>query len=246
MTESAGPIGSGIDALMDQYQAVSNNIANSSTAGFKRRITTFSAELDRLMRGLDEQTPISSAQVESRQRTDFSQGALVATDRPLDVGLEGKGFLVLETPSGTLYTRNGVLQVNLLGQLVDGAGRLVAGANGPIVIPNNVGLSEINIGPDGTVRGGDVELGRLKVVEFEDAVSELVCANYSSFMAPQGVVPSEAKQTTVRQGYQESSNVGLMEEMVSLMTLSRLYETHMNILRRQRENTSAALSVANG
>jgi flagellar basal body rod protein FlgG len=245
MTESAGPIGSGIDSLMDQYQAVSHNISNASTAGFKRRITTFSSELDRLLGGTGNKESFS-AQVESRQTVDFSQGALVATERSLDIALDGKGFLALETPSGPLYTRNGAMQVNMLGQLVDGADRIVAGENGPIVIPNNVGLSEINIGPDGTVRGGDAELGRLKIVEFDGTENQLICGNYSSFIAPDGVVPSAAKNTTVRQGYQEGSNVRPMEEMVSLMTLSRLYETNMNILRRQRENTNATLGVANG
>jgi len=244
MTEAAGQICSGIDSLMQQYMAVANNIANANTAGYKRSISSFSADLNRQIQNLKD-VSLTTGQIDVKQNVDFSQGQVVPTGRPLDVALEGKGFLTLETPTGPLYTRNGSLEVNALGQLVDSAGRLVAGQNGPIVIPPEVSVSSIRIGTDGTLQAGDQEVGKLSVVEFSGGTGELEAVGFGSYRATANAKPEPARDIRVRQGCQENSNVRIMEEVVNLITLSRLYESHMNILKQQRDNNSAMLSVAN-
>jgi flagellar basal body rod protein FlgG len=233
-----------MDSLMLQYMSVANNIANASTAGYKRSVSSFGAKLDQQVQNLDDAS-LKSSQVSVTQKIDFSQGQIVSTGRSLDVALEGNGFLTLETPTGPLYTRAGSLDVNSLGQLVDLSGRLVAGDNGPILIPQDVSTSSIQIRADGAVLAGDQEVGKLRVVEFRDGTEQLKAIGLGAYQAPDGVTPVPATEVKVRQGCRESSNVQIMKEVVSLMTLSRFYESHMNILKQQRDNSGAMLSVAN-
>jgi flagellar basal body rod protein FlgG len=243
MTTPSSKIASGLRSLMHEYESVSHNLANSSTSGFKRRVNSFSAELQRQQR-LSEQNSLLVGTINAEEQIDFSQGFLTRTDRPLDVALEGKGFIALETQQGPLYTRNGSLSMNILGQLVDSTGRLVAGQSGPITIPQNVSESEIQIAPDGTVRAGEIELGRIRIVEFGESVSELIPAGHGCFRAPADLTSKAAQETKVRQGAQENSNVQMMHEMTSLMTLSRLYEANLNVLRKRSEISAAILDVA--
>lgn len=237
---------SGLNALMQQLDTVSNNIANANTVGFKRSMTSFSTELQKQLASLNGETPLNTAEVKAKRVIDYSPGTLLHTGRTLDVGLDGKGYLVLETPEGRLYTRNGSLQINTLGQLVDLAGRMVAGANGPIVVPRNVSELDIRIEGDGTVAGGGAELGRLRLADFGEMENQLMPAGLGAFTAPADVQPNAPEALTVRQGYQEGSNVKIVQELVNMMSISRLYETGMNVLRRKRENSQAMMTVANG
>lgn len=244
MTEAVGQISSGIDSLMQQYMATANNLANASTAGFKRSVSSFSADLNRQINNLKE-TSLAAKKVDVEQTIDFSQGQVLSTGQPLDIALEGKGFLVIETQAGPLYTRAGSLNTNALGQLVDSADRLLAGDNGPIVIPKDISLLSIHIGTDGTVKTGEQQLGKLRIVEFPDGIGALKPVGFGAYQAPNNATPKPAQNVRVRQGFQESSNVRVMEEVVSLMTLTRIYESHMNILKKQSDNNNAMLGVAN-
>jgi flagellar basal body rod protein FlgG len=247
MSDESGQISSGLNALMEKYMAASNNIANVSTPGFKRTVTAFSTTLESVMRsnsGNSSDIPLTTP-VESYQAIDFSQGEITPTGSPLDIALEGKGFLTLETSSGPLYTRSGSLDVNKIGQLIDRSGRLVLGQNGPIVISREVAVSDVQIGTDGVLKAGGVEIGKFKLVKFDDENTQLEAVGYGAYRAIDKDDAVPATNVKVRQGCRESSNVQMMSEMVSLMTVSRIYEMHINILKRQRENGSAALGVAN-
>jgi len=236
-------IASGLRGLMREYETIAHNLANSSTSGYKRKINSFSAELMRQQRIGQEQS-LLAGQIKAEETIDFSQGALTHTGRSLDVALEGQGFIALETPEGTLYTRNGSLTVNILGQLVDSGGRLVAGQNGPIVIPRTVGESDIQIDPDGSVRAGEMQLGKIKIVEFDGSLSRMIPAGHGCFKAPPDLTPVAAPKTRIHQGCQEHSNVQPMQELTGLMSLSRLYESNINVLRKRSENNNSLLDVA--
>ena len=84
----------------------------------------------------------------------------------MDLALYGKGFFVIETPEGPLYSRNGLFETNLNGQVVDFAGRTVAGENGPIVVPSNVAQSQIRVTGDGRVNGAGAVIGQFRLVDF--------------------------------------------------------------------------------
>lgn len=245
MSDAAHTIASGLNGLMQQLDTVSHNVANVSTAGFKKRVLSFHQEYKKHLEALDGQRSLKSNPIETEQSLDFSQGGLLETQRPLDLGLDGKGFLVVQTPEGPLYTRNGCVHINLLRQLVDLNGYILAGENGPIILPPSVNESDLQISPDGTISAEGGTIGKLRLVDFGDEEDRLIAAGMGVFRAPGDLEPAEAQGLAVRQGYQERSNVRMVEELVNMMTLSRLYEANMNVLRRQRENSQAVMGVAN-
>ena len=244
MVDSVGQLGSGIDALMKEYHTVAHNIANVNTTGYKRRVNSFSRELMNQISGGGEES-VSAAEIKANGSIDFSAGSLLGTGRPLDVAILGSGFFVVETPDGPLYTRNGVFQVNTQGQLVDLENRIVAGEGGPVVVPPTVSELEVNIAGDGNVKAGQALLGKLRVVDFGDRESELESAGKNCFRVGPDLLPGVAENMSLKQGYRENSNVKLVEELVDLIGVSRLYEMNMGLLRKRRENSQAMLSVAN-
>jgi flagellar basal-body rod protein FlgF len=234
-------ISESIDALERQFELITHNMANVSTAGFKRHCSNFAQAL-----AAETGTDAPAGTEALEETVDFSQGTLVQTDRTLDVGLYGKGFFVLESPEGPLYTRHGTFLTNQNGQIVDTMGRLVAGTAGPLLVPSNLDVSQIHIDSAGRVTAGQASLGQLQIVAFADQESQLVPAGLNCFWAPPEVVPKDAVDVTVRQGCQEASNVKLIDELVNMITVSRLYEANMKLLAKSSETTSAAISVAMG
>lgn len=237
-------LASGMSGLVREYETIAHNLANVSTSGYKRKLTSFSLELQRLQR-LGAQASELAGRINMHQTIDFSQGQLVATGRPLDVALEGQGFIVLETPEGLRYSRGGALAVNLLGQLVDSSGRLVAGENGPIVIPPTVSESHLSIDADGTVRSNDAVFGKMRIVEFDKQMDRLLPTG-GCFAAPKDLQPKPATQTRLRQGHLEQANVAPMQELTGLLMVSRLFESHISVLRKRSENSNALLDAAKG
>jgi len=238
-------VGANFDNLVEEFNLITHNLANVSTAGYKRRCSSFSQVLES---ALSSQTDFVSGETEFSSSIDFSQGGLKQTGRPLDFALYGKGFFVLETPEGPVYTRSGTFQVNQNGQLSDTEGRLVAGASGTISIPSTIGVSEISVSGDGTISGGDgVSIGKFSLVDFGGNESKLDSIGSGCFRMPdEAVVPSSAEGLVVKQGYQESSNVQMIKELVDMIMVSRLYEANMKYISSQNKATDSLLSAANG
>lgn len=250
MLDSTGQIGSSISALTREYHNITHNLANINTTGFKRKVSSFSRELDISLNDdvllnlfNEDVSPISGA-IEINEALDFSSGTLLGTSRPLDTCINGKGFFEVETPNGPLYTRNGIFQINSNRQLVDLESRIVSGTEGPIVIPASVSELQINIAEDGEISGDGTLLGKLKIVDFKENEKELIPTGKNCFMAPEGIEPTSSEDVTVRQGFRENSNVKRMEEIVSLITVSRLYEMNMNLLKKRHENAKTMIDVA--
>src|SRR5262249_14205689 len=131
---------------------------------------------------------------------DFSTGALRQTGRSLDVALTGDGFFVVQTPRGERYTRDGSFTLDAAGQLVTAHGDLVIGDGGPITIrPGEVSVSE-----DGRITVAGQEMGRLKLVRFQEPRSALLKEGDSLFAATGSERPQEAT-IPVQQGTLESS-----------------------------------------
>jgi flagellar basal body rod protein FlgG len=244
MTEAATQLSSSIDALTRELEIITHNLANSSTVGFKRRCNAFSKALDKQQGGAETYSP---GNIDLNSAFDFSQGNLVQTQRPLDFAVMGKGFFVVETPNGPLYTRNGAFQTNANGQIVDSAGRAVAGEAGPITVPASIGLSEIQTSADGRLMANGVNIGKLKVVGFQDNESKLAPVGGNCFaVTDKDVQPTAAENIVVKQGFQEASNVKIVDELVDMIMVTRLYEANMRYVSSQRENSSALTSVAMG
>jgi flagellar basal body rod protein FlgG len=236
---------SSMEALGARYEAIAHNLANVSTAGYKAIIFAFASSQAPAPGTAVAPVREQPGTVVGSPVVDFSQGNLVRTERPLDLALNGKGFFVLETPQGPLYTRNGSFQTNAQGQLVDGAGRTVAGEGGPLMIPQGAAGQSLQVGSDGRLMAGRTEIGKLRLVEFTDP-QVLTPAGQSAFQAPAGTAPAAATKTTVHQGYQEASNVSAVEELVGLITVSRLYEANAKAVQMQSEAGKTLMGVALG
>jgi flagellar basal-body rod protein FlgF len=185
-----------------------------------------------------------SGAVSGKLSLDLTQGNLVQTGRALDLALSGPGFFVLETPTGNLYTRHGVFQANAQGQLVDAAGRTVAGEGGPLMLTNGASES-INVASDGRIFAGKQELGKLRIVEFEKS-AEMEPVGQCAYQPRGKAAPAAAAKTTVQQGFQEASNVNVVDELVGLITVSRLYEANSKSIHSQDDRYKNIIQVAMG
>ncbi len=244
MSEITEQISSSIDALTQEFDIITHNLANVSTVGYKRRCNSFSQSLQaQQASALGNSSEDSSVNL----KFDFSQGDIVQTGRPLDIALHGKAFFLVETPNGPLYTRNGMFHLNPNGQIVDSMGRIVAGQSGPITIPNNVGLNQLHVSIDGNISAGDASVGKFKLVEFNENQNKLIPVGQSCFrMTDEEVEPTDAVNTIVKQGCQESSNVKIVDELVDMLMVSRMYEANMKFISTRKDSSSSLMSVAMG
>ncbi|MHC4482146.1 MAG: flagellar hook-basal body protein [Planctomycetota bacterium] len=244
MSELIAQVSASIDALMQEFYVITHNLANVSTIGYKRRCNAFSKALEAQGAGGQGYSPGS---VDLNSVFDFSQGGMVRTGRPLDFALHGKGFFVIETPEGPLYTRSGVFLTNPNGQIVDSDGRLVAGEGGPITIPAGVGSSQLGVSSDGSISAAGIAVGKFRLVDFGDNENKLVPAGANCFQMPdEDVSPVTAEHIVVKQGYQETSNVKIVEELVDMIMVSRLYEANMKSVSAKMETSNSIIGVAMG
>lgn len=242
MSDITRQVGSSISALTKEFEVITNNLANVSTAGYKRRANAFTKVLEQHM--AQGQSPVGEIRVDSSY--DFSQGALTQTGRSLDMAIYGNGFFVVETPDGPVYTRNGNFHLNQNGQLADGLGRLIQGQAGPINLPGDVEVSQVLISQEGVVSFDGNEAGQLNIVDFDGNENQLVPCGHGSFRVTGDAQPGPAANAVVMQGYQEASNVRMMEELVNMIMVSRLYEANMKMISGTAEASRSLMSVAMG
>ena len=235
-------VSTSIDALTREFNIIAHNLANVSTVGYKRQCNAFSKSL-----GIQDPQNYSPGTIELNSTFDFSQGSAVETGRPLDFTLYGKGLFVIETPDGPLYTRNGTFLTNQNNQIVDSLGRIVAGQAGPITVPNSVGISQLSVSSDGSISAGGAAIGKFRLVDFKDDQAKLVPVGDSCYRMPDvNIAPVPAERVVVKQGYQEASNVKIIDELVDMILVSRLYEANMKSLSAEKEASSSLTSVAMG
>jgi flagellar basal-body rod protein FlgF len=231
--------------LERQLDVVANNVANVNTAGFKADHTLFE---EYLSPGAHEDNfkagdrRLSYVQDRGTYR-DFSQGATDQTKNPLDVAIDGGGFLVVQTAGGERYTRDGGLQMNGQGQLVTAGGDPVLGTAGPIVFqPTD---HDINIAADGTVTvqegtsRTDSQRGQLRLVSFPEA-QKLLKEGSNLYAVGEGAAQPDLK-STVRQGYIEKSNVSGVAEMSRMIEVTRAYTQIATMLQQESDLHKSAI-----
>lgn len=209
---------------------ISNNISNVSTPGYKEdRLmeSTFREEMiyryDQF--GKTQVGTVSRMNIADERVTDYSEGGLRETGSPLDVGLTGNGFFVVQTNNGVVYTRNGSFNLDDQRYLVlPGVGR-VLGTNGPI----QLNTDEVGIDSQGniTTEDGLQNFGRLQIVDFAD-YTQLTKITGGVFQA--AAVP-QASNATVTQRYTEYSNVNMAEQMTRMMSGQRVLQGSAQILK---------------
>ncbi len=230
---------SGASHTLQQQAAVSQNLANTNTPGFRAAINTF-----RAVPLVGEGLPTRSFVVDSTAGADFSSGVMESSGRPLDVAVNGQGWLAVQTADGKeAYTRNGSLQISPSGLLQTRNGLNVLGDAGPITFPPD---AQVIIAQDGTiistVQGNEAEVvGRLKLTN--PPQNTMVRGDDGLFRSKDGK-PAEADvNVSVMTGFLEGSNVNAVEAMVNMITLARQFETQMKMLTTADNNARQASKI---
>ena len=231
----------GLDAQQTQMDTIANNLANVSTSGFKRSRAVFEDLLYQNLRQpgaqTSQQTQLPSGlQVGTGVRTVateriFTQGNLQQTSNDKDLAIQGSGFFQVLMPDGTTaYTRDGSFQVDNQGQMVTSSGFVIQPA---ITIPANA--QSISIGRDGTVSvtqpgsTNATQVGQLQLATFINPAGlesrgENLYAETTASGNPSTNTPGTNGAGMVSQGYVETSNVNVAEELVNMIQTQRAYE----------------------
>ncbi len=231
----------GLDAQQTQMDVTANNLANVSTHGFKRSRAVFE---DLLYQTLRQPGAQSSGQTQlpsglqlgtgvrpvATERI-FTQGNLQQSGNPMDVAIQGNGFFQVQMPDGSsAYTRDGSFQVNAQGQLVTSSGFAVQPA---ITIPPNA--LAVSVSRDGIVnvqRAGQTamtQVGQIQLVGFMNpaglqSMGENLYIESAASGTPSANTPGTNGIGLLNQGYVETSNVNVVEELVGMIQTQRAYE----------------------
>jgi flagellar basal-body rod protein FlgF len=236
---------SGARETLRAQTANNHNLANASTTGFRADMSAFQT------RNVAGSGYASRAYAtNSTTGWDPTQGALTATGRDLDVGINGPGWIaVLGKDGREAYTRAGDLRVDPSGMLMPGAGLQVMGEGGPISVPPNMSAT---IGADGTIsviplgQGAETTamIGRIKLVNPPDA--EMVRGEDGLFRSATGAeLPADANVKLVT-GSLETSNVNTADAMVNMIELARRFDLQVKAMRTAEENAATAAQLLRG
>jgi flagellar basal-body rod protein FlgF len=210
--------GAGIEGADAKVKAMMNNMVNSETPGYKKTdvvIKSFPTYLDAAQKRSSTQVP----QIEGAYY-DQNPGTLLRTGNNTDLAIGGDGFFVVETPQGEGYTRDGRFTLDQDGRMVTSAGNYpVMGTSGPIAV--NPG-DTVEFSSDGKMRVNGTEVNAIQVVKFADK-SALTPISGSVFKASSAAKRDFDQAPRIVSGYVEASNVNIIEEMMNLIYLSRVY-----------------------
>lgn len=234
----------GATHVLQQQAAVSENLANTNTPGFRASLNTF-----RAVPLVGEGLPTRAFVVDSTAGSDFTPAAFQPTGRPLDVAVNGTGWIAVQGPDGKeAYTRNGSLQISPNGVLQTRTGMNVLGDGGPITIPPGDQLlfgkdGTLTIVPSGSQPNAISQVGRLKLVNPPPA--QLERGGDGLFRMKDGsAAPADAKVEVVP-GSLEGSNVNTVEMMVNMISLARKFDMQMKMLQSADNNAKQASSLMN-
>jgi flagellar basal-body rod protein FlgG len=266
-------------------EVIANNLANATTPGFKRDTGTFNEYLTELRRGDSvegvQQEVLSLANPDARPSgdksfvemdgiyTDFRQGTLQKSGRPLDVAIEGNGFFEVLTPAGIRYTRQGNFSVNKEGRLVNSNGDLVLskGSQNKVAVTDlevpgaapftgqvsdrqpaaeqriiQFGEGPVQITQEGAVIQNGVEISRINIEEFEEAQwLEKMGNSYYRNTHPANL-KNGTLNSRLHQGFIEGSNVNAVSEMTRLIEATRAYESHMQAIKAYQDIDSKSVN----
>ena len=218
---------SGMLAEQVRQDQIANDLANASTPGYKADRSAQASFADLLLQNSQTGQTVGSLSMGAhvaRIVTSLEQGPLQQTGDPLDIALQGDGFLAVDSGAGTRYTRNGQLSLDSQGRLMTVTGYLVLGTNGqPITATGARTPDDISISQAGVVSVSGRTVGTLAVVSLTGATKE----GDTLFTGAAGARPAG---TTVAQGYLEGSGVEPARAMVDMIVSLRAYESSQRVL----------------
>lgn len=230
---------SGASETLRMQAANGHNLANASTTGFREDLAAFQTR-NVAGPGFASRAYATTADA----GWDSTNGSVQDTGRPLDVAIQGQGWLAVQAPDGReAYTRAGDLHLDTQGNLVTAAGHTVMGDGGPINVPPH---SSLQVGADGTVSivplGSGPEtmasVGRLKLVNPPE--SAVIKGDDGLFRLRDGTDAAADASVHVTAGALESSNVNVADAMVQMIELSRRFDLEVKAMRAAEDNAAAA------
>lgn len=221
-----------LDSTVKKMSNIANNLANVNTTGFKR-IRPFSEILG------------ENGNVNVRQEIDWAQGDIMSTGNPLDVAINGKGFLGVMTENGLRFSRSGKLKINEAGNLLDFKGNKVMGINGEIVFSSMAyeDSADITINEEGEIKLGNKYVDSLLVVSGENLDNfELEGNDY--FKSKDGDYKvADPEEYVLEQGHIEASNVNVIYEMESMINISSNYESAQRMVNFMDQTLAKAQEI---
>ena len=238
MLEGLFSAAAGMSAQQLQLDAVSNDLANVNTNGYKSERVGFEDLLyNRVDKAGTETTAGAGAAARILGRSS-SQGALKETGNPLDLAIEGDGFLRLRATGGrTVLTRNGALILNANGAITDAAGNEL---EPPVKLPAGVNASDLRISADGTIAAQGKRLGRIALVTV--TAPDHLSAEGGGLLAPNeasgALRPARGR---IHQGALEDSDVDLGRDIATMMTTERAFQMSSTTIQTE----SQMMAIAN-
>ncbi|MBB6186269.1 flagellar basal-body rod protein FlgF [Rhodanobacter sp. MP7CTX1] len=232
----------GATQTMRAQDAVSHDLANASTVGFKSALSAFQSMP---VLGAGAATRINA--VAQGVGKDYSPGAIQQTGRSLDVAVNGPGWIAVQAADGSeAYTRAGNLQLGSDGSLTDGRGNPVQGGGGPITVPDS---AQISIGSDGTIstvpmgEGPNTiaAVGQIKLVN-PDPTQLTEGADGLMHLADGGQADTDPS-VSLAPGALEASNVNPSSELVKMISLSRQYEMQVRSIKTAEDDSDDSMKL---
>jgi flagellar basal-body rod protein FlgF len=229
----------GAKQIMQAQTVNNNNIANSSTTGFRADTTAFSSEP---IYGPGYATRVNAVAADSG--VDYSVGTIETTGSPLDLAVNGNGFIAVQGANGQeAYTRAGALRISDSGALITAGGQPVLSESGPVQIPP---ATSVTVGTDGTVSvvplglaaAAQSQVDRIKLVN--PATKTLKKGTDGLFYLTAGGKSPTDETVHVSSGALESSNVNAAMSLVSMIQLQRLYEFQIKSMNSADTNEQSA------
>jgi flagellar basal-body rod protein FlgF len=215
---------SGMLAELTRQNQVANDLANSSTVGYKADRSAQASYGDVALANTANGQTIGSlgfGTAIAEIRTDLSQGPLKETDQPLDLALTGPGFFAVQTPQGVRYSRDGEFQADANGTLVNATGSPVLDDKGKTIkIPAG---EAVTVAPDGTITAAGKSVARLAVVSLAKAAKQ-------GDNLYTGTPGARQVDTQVKQGFLEGSGADPARAMVDMIVSMRAYEAAQRVI----------------
>ncbi len=226
-----------LDALSRQQEAIASNLAHLNTPGHRKMFMTF-VERSGTEGGVEGTRP---GMLVEKQSADFtSEGLLQPTGRNLDLALRGDGFFTYQGAEEKIYSRDGIVHVNIeTNELVNRDGLPLLGEGGPIAVEGFA--DDIIVTPDGFLMMEDQEIGKLDITKFDD--NQLLESESQVYFRKGKAEASPSDNFRVQQGVRELSNANAVTELVSMIVGSRHFEASQRAIRMIsdaiQENTRA-------
>lgn len=236
----------GASQTLNRQAAVAHNLANVASTGYRaeeHRLRAVQVQSNAQQKGL----PTRAFAVDASTHTDFTPGPMIHTGRPLDIAVQGAGWIAVQMPDGSeAYTRNGSFEINVNGVVQTRNGQPVQGDGGAITIPPEV---KVSVGLDGTISALPESgaqntvsvLGRFKLVN--PPLADMVRGEDGLFRLRDRTAAPADEGVKVAEGTLEGSNVNPAEQMVTMISLARQFELQMKMLTTADANDRAATQI---